>query len=116
MSNTSENGEQERKITILDSDECTPCEELKAALKEEIESGKVRVLDVRSDEALELLEKAGASEQIEYPSAIIENGEQVNVCQVFHDKEVTLAACGNEIVVIRDTEEEQGQAQEPTAA
>jgi len=46
----SESGTQERKIYILDEDECPPCDEVKEALKEEIASGKVEVLKITSDD------------------------------------------------------------------
>ena len=102
----SEENKPERKIIILDSEDCSPCEAIKEANKEKIESGEIRVLDVRSDEALLLLDKAGAPEKIEYPAALVEDGKGVRVCKMFHDKEATLVACGNEIIVIRESVEE----------
>ena len=95
----------QRRITILDSDECSPCEEIKKANKEKIESGEIRVLDIRSDEALELLEKAGTPDKIKYPAALVEDGEGIRVCDIYHDEEVTLIACGNEIIAIREPKE-----------
>lgn len=109
----SEESKQERKIIILDSEDCSPCEAIKEANKEKIESGEIRVLDVTSDEALELLEKAGASDKIEYPSALVEDEKGVRVCKMFHDKESTLVACGNEIIVIREPQEEQPPTPQP---
>ncbi|GAH64533.1 unnamed protein product, partial [marine sediment metagenome] len=45
----SEESKKERKIIILDSEECSPCEQIKQANKEKIASGEIRVLDVTSD-------------------------------------------------------------------
>ena len=112
----SEESKPQRRITILDSDECPPCEEIKRANKEKIESGEIRVLDIRSDEALELLERAGAPDKIKYPAALVEDGKGVRVCDMFHDKDFTLVACGNEIIAIREPPEEQPaapQSEEP---
>lgn len=105
MNENSNTEQMERRIHILDDDECKPCEQIKADLKDEIESGKVKVLQVTSDEALELLERAGAPDKVELPSALIEEGGEVRHCQLYHSKEVTLAACGDEIIVIREIEE-----------
>ena len=112
----SEESKPQRRIIILDSEECTPCEEIKKANKEKIESGEIRVLDIRSDEALELLEKAGAPDKIKYPAALVEDGKEIRVCDIYHDKAVTLIACGNEIIAIREPPEEQPaapQSEEP---
>ena len=102
----SEENKPERKITILDSGECLPCEQIKQANKEKIESGEIRVLDITSDEALQLLDKAGAPDKIKYSAALVEDDKGVRVCDLYHDDEVTLVACGNEIIVIREPEEE----------
>lgn len=100
----SEENKPQRRIIILDSSECSPCEEIKQANKEKIESGEIRVLDITSDEALELLEKAGAPDKIKYPAALVEDDKGVRVCDIYHDKEITLVACGNEIIAIREPE------------
>ena len=109
----SEESKQERKITILDSEECSPCEQIKLANKEKIESGAIRVLDVTSDEALQLLEKAGAPDKIKYPAALVEDDKGVRVCDLYHSDEVTLVACGDEIIAIREPQEEQPATQQP---
>ncbi|GAI73627.1 unnamed protein product, partial [marine sediment metagenome] len=75
--------EPKRKIFLLDEEPCPPCDELKEALKEEIESGKVKVLKITSDEALELLEKAGAGDKVEFPSALVEDEKGVRYCQIY---------------------------------
>ena len=106
MSEMSEEKQKERKIYILDEDECPPCDEVKEALKEEIESGKVQVLKVTSNEALELLEKAGAGNKVEFPSALVEDEKGIRYCQVYHSKDITLSKCGDEIIAIREPEEE----------
>lgn len=106
MSEQSNTEESERKIYILDDEECEPCEEIKKALKAEIESGKVEVLQVTSDEALELLEKAGAPDKIEFPSALVRDAKGVRICQIYHSKDLTLSKCGEEIIAIRETKEE----------
>lgn len=105
MKEMSEENKLERKITILDSEECPPCEEIKEANKAKIESGEIEVLDVTSDEALQLLQKVGAPEKIKYPAALVEDKEGVKLCDIYHDKDVTLVACGNEIIAIREPEE-----------
>lgn len=110
MREMSEESKPKRKITILDSDECTPCEEMKKANKEKIESGEIRVLDITSDEALELLEKAGAPNKIKYPAALVEDDKGIRICDIYHNKDITLVACGNEIIAIREPPEEQPAA------
>ena len=109
----SENESKERKIYILDDEECTPCEEVKKALQAEIESGKVQVLQVTSDEALELLEKAGASDKVEFPSALIDDDKGVRLCQIYHSKDLTLSKCGDEIIAIREPAEEEPAIKQP---
>ena len=106
----------ERNIYILDDDECTPCEEVKKALQKEIAEGKVQVLQVTSDEALVLLEQAGAPEQIEFPSALVQDETGVRVCQIYHSKDITLSKCGDEIIAIREPEEDQEITQPPEDA
>ncbi len=107
--------EKDRKIYILDDEECLPCEEVKKALKAEIESGRVQVLQVTSDEALELLEKAGAGDKVEFPSALVKDGKGVRLCQIYHSKDITLSKCGDEIIAIREPPEEQPAAPQPEA-
>ncbi|MBA7690040.1 hypothetical protein ES703_98560 [subsurface metagenome] len=103
----SESGTQERKIYILDEDECPPCEVVKQALKEEIASGKVEVLKITSDQALELLEEAGVGDKVEFPSALVKDDKGVRYCEIYHSKDITLSKCGDEIIAIRELQEEQ---------
>lgn len=91
-----------RKIYLLDDKDCPPCEEVKAALKEEIESGKVEVLSITSDEAMELLAKAGVDDEIEFPSALIDDEKGVRVCEIYHSDDITLSKCGDDIIAIRE--------------
>ncbi|GAH99574.1 unnamed protein product, partial [marine sediment metagenome] len=65
------------------------------------------------DEALKLLGKAGAPDRMEYPKALVEDDKGVRVCDVYHDDEATLVACGNEIIVIREPKEEQPATPQP---
>lgn len=109
----SNNEETERKIYILDDEECEPCEEVKKALKEEIESGKVQVLQVTSDEALQMLEKAGVSDRVEFPSALVDDEKGVRLCQIYQSKDLTLSKCGDEIIAIREPKEEQLPTPQP---
>ncbi|MBA7561799.1 hypothetical protein ES708_03442 [subsurface metagenome] len=95
-----------RKIYILDDLECEPCEEVKKELEEEIKSGKVEVLQVTSEEALQLLQKAGATDQVKFPSAIVEDEKGVRLCQIYRTKDLTLSKCGDEIIAIREPVEE----------
>lgn len=95
-----------RKIYLLDDEDCTPCEEVKKELEEEIKSGKVEVLQVNSEEALRLLQEAGATDQIEFPSAIVEDEKGVRLCQIYRGKDITLSKCGDEIIAIREPKEE----------
>lgn len=95
----------ERKIYILDDEECEPCEEVKNALEQEIAEGKVQVLQVTSDEALQLLEKAGVGDQVEFPSALVDDEKGVRYCQIYHTADITLSKCGDEIIAIREPEE-----------
>jgi len=103
----SEGESKDRKIYILDDQECEPCEEIKKALKEEIESGKVRVLQITSDEALQLLERVGSPDKVEFPSALIEDEKGTRLCQIYHSEDITLSKCGDEIIAIREPAEEQ---------
>ncbi|MBA7468172.1 hypothetical protein ES707_03413 [subsurface metagenome] len=107
MREMSKESKPQRRIIILDSDECTPCEDIKKRNKEKIESGEIRVLDITSDEALELLKKAGAPDRLEYPKALVEDDKGIRVCDIYHDKEATLVACGDEIIAIREPSEEE---------
>ena len=102
----SENERKERKIYILDDEECEPCEEVKKALEVEIAAGKVQVLQVTSDEALQMLEKAGVSDRVEFPSALVDDEKGVRLCQIYQSKDLTLSKCGDEIIAIREPEEE----------
>jgi len=95
-----------RKIFLLDSKDCTPCEEVKKKLAEEIESGKVEVLDITSDEALRLLEQAGAGDKVEFPSALVQDDKGTRVCQIYQTDDITLSKCGDEIIAIREPAEE----------
>jgi len=106
MKEMSNSEEKVRKIYLLDDEECTPCEEVKKALKAEIESGKVQVLQITSDEALELLEQAGAGDKVEFPSALVKDDKGVRLCQIYHSKDITLSKCGDEIIAIRESPEE----------
>ena len=109
----SSNAEPQRKIYILDEDECPPCDEVKEALKEEIASGKVEVLKITSDEALELLEEAGVGDKVEFPSALVKDDKGVRYCQIYHSKDITLSKCGDEIIAIRELQEEPSSTPEP---
>jgi aconitase B len=95
-----------RKIFLLDDNGCTPCAEVKAKLKEEIESGKVEVLNISSDEALRLLEQAGAADKVDFPSALVQDEKGVRVCQIYQTNDITLSKCGDEIIAIRELAEE----------
>jgi len=103
----------EREIYILDEDECTPCAEIKKALQKEIAEGKVQVLDITSDQALELLEQAGAPEKVEFPSALVKDEKGVRFCQIYHSQDITLSKCGDEIIAIREPPEEQPASRQP---
>lgn len=109
----SNNEKVERKIYILDEDECPPCDVVKEALKEEIASGKVEVLKVTSDEALVLLEEAGVTDRVEFPSALVKDAGGVRYCEIYHSKDLTLSKCGDEIIAIREPREEPSPTQPP---
>lgn len=100
-----------RKIFLLDNKDCTPCSEVKEKLKEEIAAGKVEVLDISSDEALRLLEEAGAGETVEFPSALVQDEKGTRVCQIYQTDDITLSKCGDEIIAIKEIPEE---PQKPT--
>ncbi|MBA7475286.1 hypothetical protein ES707_10652 [subsurface metagenome] len=108
----SEENKPQRKIYLLDEEECPPCDEVKEALKEEIESGKVEVLKITSDAALQLLEEAGAPDKVEFPSALVKDDKGVRYCQIYHSKDITLSKCGDEIIAIRELQEEQPATQQ----
>lgn len=108
----SENTEEKRKIFILDEDECEPCSVIKKALAEEIESGRVEVLNITSDEALKLLEEAGAPDRVDFPSALVKDSEGVRYCEIYHSDDITLSKCGDEIIAIREPKEEISEASE----
>lgn len=113
MNENTEETNPGRRIVILDDEECQPCEEVKKALKEEIESGKVEVLQVTSDEALKLLEEAGAGDQVEFPSALVKDDKGTRLCQIYQSEDITLSKCGDEIIAIRERKEEPAATQEP---
>ncbi|MBA7536203.1 hypothetical protein ES705_28466 [subsurface metagenome] len=113
MSENTSPSESERKIYILDDEECQPCEEVKKALAAEIESGKVEVLQITSDQALELLEKAGAGDKVEFPSALVDDEKGVRLCQIYQSQDITLSKCGDEIIAIREPSEEEPATQQP---
>lgn len=115
MSENTESTEPKRKIYLLDEEECPPCEVVKEALKEEIESGKVEVLNITSDEALELLGKAGAGDKVEFPSALVEDEKGVRYCQIYQSKDITLSKCGDEVIAIRELQEEAISTPQPEA-
>jgi len=96
---------KERKIYLLDEENCPPCDEVKEALKEEIAAGKVEVLEITSDEALALLEEAGAPDAVEFPSALVADEHGVRYCQIYHSKDITLSKCGDEIIAIKEAPE-----------
>jgi predicted DCC family thiol-disulfide oxidoreductase YuxK len=101
-----EENETQRKIFLLDDNDCTPCAEVKAKLKEEIESGKVEVLQVSSEEALRLLQQAGVGDEVEFPSAIVRDNKGVRLCQIYQTSDITLSKCGDEIIAIKEPAEE----------
>jgi predicted DCC family thiol-disulfide oxidoreductase YuxK len=107
MTENTKESTPERKIYLLDDEECTPCEAIKTDLKDEIESGKIKVLQITSDEALKLLEEIGSPDNIKFPSALVKDDKGTRLCEIFHDKDVTLSQCGEELIVIRETNEEQ---------
>ena len=94
-----------RKIYLLDDEGCAPCEEIKRAIEQEIKEGKVEVLNITSDEALKLLEEAGAGDKVEFPSALVKDEKGTRLCQIYHSKDVTLSKCGDEIIAIREVED-----------
>jgi len=103
----SNNEPKNRKIYLLDDEGCQPCEEIKKAIEEEIKSGKVEVLQISSDEALKLLEEAGAGDEVQFPSALVKDEKGVRLCQIYHSKDLTLSKCGDEIIAIREPQEPQ---------
>lgn len=106
----SEEREPQRKIYLLDDNDCTPCAEVKEKLKEEIESGKVEVLDISSDEAMRLLEEAGVGDEVEFPSALVQDEKGVRICQIYQTEDITLSKCGDQIIAIREPVEETPQS------
>ena len=98
---------ENRKIYILDDEDCDPCAQLKKDLVAEIAAGKVEVLQVTSDQALELLEQAGAPEKVEFPSALVKDEKGVRICQIYHSQDITLSKCGDEIIAIREPPDQQ---------
>jgi hypothetical protein len=113
MSENMGSGEVERKIYLLDDENCDPCAKLKKDLVTEIAAGKVEVLQVTSDQALELLEQAGAPEKVEFPSALVKDEKGVRFCQIYHSQDITLSKCGDDIIAIREPPEEQPASRQP---
>ena len=103
-----------RKIYLLDREDCVPCEELKENLREEIEEGRVEVLQVTSDEALELLDRAGVGgDGVPFPSALVEDEGGVRLCEVYQSNDITLSRCGDEVIAIRQRHEPRYEPEEP---
>ena len=94
-----------RKIYLLNGEDCTPCSELKEALKEEIASGKVQVLSLNSEDAQKLLKKAGSPDKLDLPSALVEDEKGVRYCQIFSAPGIVLSKCEDRIIAIREPEE-----------
>jgi thioredoxin-related protein len=98
---------ENRKLYILSNEECTPCEQLEKDLSAEIAAGKVEILQVDSDKALELLERAGAPDKIEFPSALVEDKQGVRICELYSTPDIVVTKCGEKIFVIREPPEPQ---------
>lgn len=94
-----------QKIYLLNDEGCVPCEEVKKAIQAEIDSGKVEVLNISSDEAMKLLEEAGAGDKVEFPSALVKDEKGTRLCQIYHTGDITLSKCGDEIIAIREPAE-----------
>jgi len=93
------------KFWILSSEDesCEPCVEIKDALANRED---VQILDVNSQEAIELLKRADyeAAEKIEIPMAIVEENGKCSICQLFGGKGLLLAQCGERTITIVDDE------------
>lgn len=99
-----------RRIFLLDDSECEQCPEIKQALEQEIAEGKVKVLHVTSDEALELLDRAGAGEaEVGLPSALVEDEQGVRLCEIYQSGDITLSRCGDQVIAIRQPMSEPGE-------
>ena len=113
MNENTEQPNPGKRIVILDDQECAPCEAVKKALKAEIEAGQVEVLQITSDEALKLLEEAGAGDRVEFPSAVVQDEKGTRLCQIYQSEDITLSKCGDEIIAIREPKEEEPATPEP---
>ena len=98
------------KIFILSSEDedCEPCAEVKDAL---VGRTDVQILDINSQEAIELLKRANyeAAEKLEIPMAVVEEIDgRCSICQLFGEKGLLLAQCGERMIPIVDDEDDSG--------
>lgn len=93
---------EDYEITYLDdaSGDCLPCDVIKDYLKEEIEQGKIKVLDINSEEAQEYLKDRP---KVEVPAALAKDKTgKVIACEIFADEEIVLIQCEGKLIPIHE--------------
>jgi len=79
-------------ILVGSGDNCPPCDKIKGMLREQIASGKVKYVDINSEEGIRYAKELD-SVNIPYVLRSRDNKE----CQVFADEDMLLVKCGEEI-------------------
>lgn len=94
---------EDYEVTFLDdvTGDCLPCEIVKGYLKEEIEQGKVKVLDINSKEAQSYLKDRP---KVEVPAALAKEKKtgRVTACEIFADEDVVLIQCEGKLIPIHE--------------
>ncbi len=92
MSENTENEEKQPEFILIGSDtNCPPCDEIKELLKNQIAQGKVKYVDINSEEGIQY---AKGLENIDLPYAV--RSKDNKECQIFADKEFVLVKCKDE--------------------
>lgn len=92
MSENTENEEKQPEFILIGSDtNCPPCDEVKELLKDQIAQGKVKYVDINSEEGIQY---AKGLETIDLPYAV--RSKDNKECQIFADKEFVLVKCKDE--------------------
>jgi hypothetical protein len=104
-----ESAEREPEFILIGSDEdCPPCDEIKELLKDKIEDGTVKYVELNSEEGLKYAEEL---QNVAIPYAVrTKDGKE---CEIFADQEVVLVKCKGEEEVTPLVEPEPPATSEP---
>lgn len=83
------------KVKIVVQDGCPPCEMIKQVLKEEVEQGKVELVQADSPEGEELSEKLGIN-ATPTPVVIDEESGEMHKCELRFERDDLVIHCKGE--------------------